>query len=90
MFYSSKQKGTRTLAIAKAIVMADMLLIMVFSTFSMIFEKGMWTFKKLSALIDQTPFPTLPKDPMNKKEKGKRKFLLPRDENHLKKKLRVR
>ena len=70
--------------------MADMLLIMAFSTFSMIFEKGVCTFKKLSALIVQTPLPTLQKDPMNKKEKIKIKNLLPRDENHQKKKLRVR
>ena len=68
MFYSSKQKGTRTLAIAKAIVMADMLLIMFFFHISMIFEKGVCTFKKLSTLIVQTPFPTLQKDPMNKKQ----------------------
>ena len=53
--------------------MADMLLIMLFSTFSMIFEKGVCTFKKLSALIVQTPLPTLQKDPMNKKEKKKKK-----------------
>ena len=45
-----------------------MLLIMLFSTFSMIFEKGVCTFKKLSALIVQTPLPTLQKDPMNKKQ----------------------
>ena len=51
--------------------MADMLLIMAFSTFSMIFEKGVCTFKKLSALIVQTPLPTLQKDAMNKKEKKK-------------------
>ena len=55
----------------------------------MIFEKGVCTFKKLSTLIVQTPFPTLQKDPMNEKEK-KEKNVLPRDENHQKKKLRVR
>ena len=70
-------------------MMADMLLIMFFFHISMIFEKGVCTFKKLSTLIVQTPFPTLQKDPMNKKEK-KEKNLLPRDENHQKKKLRVR
>ena len=69
--------------------MADMLLIMFFFHISMIFEKGVCTFKKLSTLIVQTPFPTLQKDPMNKKEKNE-KNLLPRDENHQKKKLRVR
>ena len=51
----------------------------------MIFDKGVCTFKKLSTLIVQTTFPTLQKDPMDKKQN-----LLPRDEKHQKKKLRVR
>ena len=53
--------------------MADMLLIIFFFHIFNIFEKGVCTFKKLSTLIVQTTFPTLQKDPMNKKGKKKKK-----------------